>query len=98
MNSQPSEQSLNDEENTGQAGNDSSDDEDAYGKLVNLQQVKKFLINSQSFRAFQQRFKLMVEPEDQEEVVAVDTIGAQATLTPEIRPSSFRVALMVIID
>lgn len=40
-----------------QVDNDSSDDEDEYDKLVNLQQVKRFLINSQAFTTFQQQFE-----------------------------------------
>jgi hypothetical protein len=76
------------EDNEQHVGNDSSDGEDAYEKLVNLQQVKKFLIDSQAFNAFWQRFKLLVESSDREVPVA-ETGDANEALAIGTIPSLF---------
>jgi hypothetical protein len=56
-----------------QADDDSSDDEDGFDKLVNLQQAKKFLIDSHAFRIFQGQLKLLVESGEQEKVCPAQT-------------------------
>jgi hypothetical protein len=70
---------------------DSSDDEDGYGKLVNLQQVKKFLIDSQAFNTFQQRFKLLVASKALQEASLAETgeLNAPLAIAPKDQRENF---------
>ena len=58
-----------------QADEDSSDDDD-FEKLVNLQQAKKFLIDSHAFRTFLEQLELLVESREQEIVCPTETSDA----------------------
>ena len=70
---------------------DSSDDEDGYGKLVNLQQVKKFLIESQAFNNFQQQFKLFVASKGLQEASLAERgeLNSSSVIAPEDQSNNF---------